>query len=334
VIQWIHLKGGTDTKTFVAGGTGFIGTHVVRRLIQAGHEPHCLVRATSNTRELERVGVAVFTGDVTDKASLLEGMDGCDWVVNLANIYSWWEPDRRIYGDTNIGGTRNVMECALETDVSKVVHVSTAYVYGKPATCPFTEETPVGPVRPSEYSRTKYAGELIAWQLCRERGLPLVMIYPGVVLGAGDPKPTGRYIEGFVTGHRSPMAYTEAVHTFVYVGDVAKAIVLALEKEDNIGEKYLVGKHRLSIQEFSELLSDISRAALPARVPGAVAILICTLDTWWADLTKKPPKLTAMDYLRVIRDGCRFDGSKAERELGLTYAPIRDILEEAIESFR
>ncbi len=321
-------------RTFVTGSTGFIGTHVVRRLIQSGHEPHCLVRATSNTTELESMGATLVTGDVTDKASLLEGMGGCDWVVHLANIYSFWEPDKRVYRDVNVEGTRNVMECALEADVSKVVHASTAYVYGKPATIPFTEETLVGPTRPSEYTRTKYAGELIAWQLHEDRGLPLVMIYPGIVMGVGDPRLTGRYIRRFLSGRVPRIAFTEAVHTYVHVRDVAEAIVLALEKEGNIGEKYLVGKHQLSVQELNELISGISGVALPSTAPGAVAILRSTLATWSADLTKKPPRIAPIDYMREIRDGCRFDGSKAERGLGLTYAPIRDTLEEAIESLK
>jgi dihydroflavonol-4-reductase len=318
-------------KTLVTGGTGFIGTYLVRRLIQRGHQARCLVRATSHTSELETMGAALVTGDVSDKASLLEGMGGCEWVVNLANIYSWWEPDRRIYSKINVQGTRNVMECALEAGAAKVVHVSTASVYGKPATSPFSEGTPVGPVRPSEYSRTKYAGELVAWQLHEERGLPLVVIYPGAVLGPGDRKPSGRYIQSFLAGQVRYIAFAEAVHTFVYVGDVAEAIVLALEKEDNIGEKYLVGKEQLSNGEFNELISEISGVALPTTAPDAVTMLTCTVASWWADLTKKPPKVEAIDHIRVLRDGCRFDGGKAERELGLTYTPIRKALEEAID---
>jgi dihydroflavonol-4-reductase len=321
-------------KTFVTGGTGFIGTRVVRRLIQRGHEPHCLVRTTSDTAELERMAATLVTGDVTDRASVLEGMSGCDWVVNLANVYSWWEPDKRVYRTVNVEGTRNVMECALETDMAKVVHVSTAYVYGKPATSPFTEETPVGPVRRSAYTRTKYAGDLIAWQLHGERGLPLVMLYPGTVLGAGDPKLTGRYLRRFLSGSVPRIAFTEAVHTYVHVRDVAEAIVLALEKEDNIGEKYLVGKYQLSIKAFNALISEISGAALPPTAPGPVTLLTSTLATWRADVTKEHPRLAPVDYFRVIRDGCAFDGSKAEEELGLTYTPIRDTLTEAIDALR
>ena len=152
-------------KTFITGATGFIGTHLVKRLAQTEHKLFCLVRKTSNLNRLKELGVTLIMGDVTDNDSLLEGMRGCDWVINLANIYSFWEPNKQIYSEVNIDGTRNVMECVLETGVSKVVHISTAGIYGKPAECPFTEESPVGPVRFSEYFRTKYEGDLIAWEL-------------------------------------------------------------------------------------------------------------------------------------------------------------------------
>ena len=317
-------------KTFVTGGTGFIGTYVVRQLLERGHEPICLVRPTSETAELDSLGIPLVHGDVTNADSFLAALGECDWVVHLANLYSWWEPNPQLYHAVNIAGTQKVMACALETQVSKVIHVSTAYVYGKPATSPFTEETPVGPTRPSAYTRTKYQGELLAWQMYIEKGLPLVIVYPGVVLGAGDPKPTGRYIQRFLAGQVPRIAFTTAIHTYVHVADVAEAIVCALEKPDNIGEKYLVGKHQLSIQAFNELISEISGAAVPRTAPGIVSLLMATFQTWRADLTKQPPKLAPVDYLRVIRDGCAFDGSKAENELGLTYTPIYNTLQKAI----
>jgi len=319
-------------RIFVTGGTGFIGSHVVKRLVQKDHEPICLVRSTSNTTELEKMGVGLVTGDVTNKDSLAECMVGCDWVVNLANIYSWWVPDKRIYTKVNVEGTRNVMECALETGISKVVHISTAYVYGKPETLPFTEETPVGSVRPSEYTRTKYEGDLVAFQLYEKRGLPLVIIYPGTVVGTGDPKSIGRYIRRFLADRVPNTAFPNAVHTYVYVGDVAEAIVLALEKEHNLGEKYLIGKYHLSNLELAELLSDLSGVSIPPKTPGAISLLVSAVISLLADLTNRPPSLPPLDYMRVIRDGCVFDGSKAEQEMGLEYTPIHDILKEAVES--
>jgi dihydroflavonol-4-reductase len=156
-------------------------------------------------------------GDVTDKDSLLKGMQGCDWVINLANLYSFWEPDRKIYTKVNIEGTRNIMESALEKGISKVVHISTAGIFGKPADCPFTEDSTVGPVQFSEYFRTKYEGDLIVWELYEKKKLPVVMVYPGAVLGPGDPKATGKYIKDLMGRKLPATVFNDAIMTFVHV---------------------------------------------------------------------------------------------------------------------
>jgi len=323
-------------KTFITGATGFIGTHLVKRLAQTEHKLFCLVRKTSNLSRLKELGVTLIMGDVTDNDSLLEGMRGCDWVINLANIYSFWEPNKQIYSDVNIDGTRNVMECVLETGVSKVVHISTAGIYGKPAECPFTEESPVGPARFSEYFRTKYEGDLIAWELYQKKGLPLVMIYPVGVLGPGDPKATGQYIQNLIHRRLPATVFDHSIFTFVHVRDVAEAIVRAAEKENNLGEKYLVGKHELSWRKINQMVSEISGVPLPKlRLPDSLAMLNARLLTWLANLIKKPPMWgMAIDQIRTMKEGARADGSKAERELGITYTPIRVALEEAIASYQ
>lgn len=80
-------------------------------------------------------------GDVIDRGSILPGMRRCDWVFHLAGLYSFWEPSNRVFKAINVDGTRYVMECALETNVAMVVHVSTVGIYGKAADCSFTEES-------------------------------------------------------------------------------------------------------------------------------------------------------------------------------------------------
>lgn len=323
-------------KVFVTGATGFIGTHVVRQLSQTDHKYWCLVRNTSKAQELEKLGARLVTGDVTDKDSLYPGMKGCDWVINLANLYSFWEPDKRIYRKVNVDGTRNIMECALETAVSKVIHVSTGGIYGKPTDCPFNEESTVGPARFSEYFRTKYEGDQIAWNFHKEKELPLVMIYPAAVLGPGDPKATGKYIQDLIHRRMPATVLHDSVLTWVHVRDVAEAILNAAEKETNIGEKYLVGKHQMSIKEFNELVSEVSGIPLPKIcLPDFMVTLSSILLTWLANLTRKaPPWGMSQDQIRTMREGFRIDGSKVERELGVRYSPIREAIEEAIESFR
>jgi dihydroflavonol-4-reductase len=323
-------------KTFITGGTGFIGTYLVRRMAQTEHEMVCLVRKTSGVSTLEEVGATLVTGDVTDKNSLLEGMKGCEAVLHLASIYTFWAPDRRVYSAINVSGTRNVMEAALETGVSKVVHVSSNVSYGKPDDLPFTEESPAGPVRFSEYAETKYQGDLIAWELYRTKGLPLVMVCPGVALGRGDVKASGRYIQDLIFRRMPVTVFHKTVLTWVHVQDVAEAIVRALEKEGNIGQKYLVGREHLSFRELNQMIGDISGVPLPRfHLPDSVVTFNAALLTALADLIKKPPIWgMSRDQISMMREGFVFDGSKAERELGITYTPVRVALEEAIASYR
>ena len=159
-------------RVFVTGGTGFVGKPTIRRLVEGGHEVRCLVRRTSRTSEVEALGCELTQGDVTDKASVIAGMEGCEWVVNLANVYSFWEPDRSTYRRVNVKGTRNVMEAALEVGVSKVAHVSTLVVWGNTPDAPFTEESPLGTERFTEYARSKHEGDEVVWELYRQRGCP------------------------------------------------------------------------------------------------------------------------------------------------------------------
>ncbi len=182
-------------KIFITGATGFIGLHLIQALDGKGHYIKCLVRKTSDVKNLSKHNCELVYGDVTDKASILKGMNGCDWVVNLANIYSMWEPDPSVYSKVNIEGTRNVMESALEANVKKIVHISTVAIFGNSTDCQITEKTKPGTKRFSEYAESKYQGDKIAWKLYEKKQLPLVVLYPGAVLGPGDSKATGQYIQ-------------------------------------------------------------------------------------------------------------------------------------------
>jgi dihydroflavonol-4-reductase len=323
-------------KVFVTGGTGFVGKPTVVRLVEGGHEVRCLVRSTSRTDALEELGCELVYGDVTDKASVLEGTRGCEWVVHLANVYSFWEPDKGVYRRVNVEGTRNVMEAALEAGVSKVAHVSTLLVWGNTPDSPFDEESPVGTRRFTEYARSKHEGDEIVWKLYRQEGLPVVVLYPGAVLGAGDPKATGQYVRDLIERRVPARVFEDSAFTYVHLDDVAEAIVRALEKEDNLGEKYLIGKHTLTTGELTRMVSGISGVPLlKRRLPDPVIMAGAALMTKVADLTGRPPLSgISTDQMRNVKEGAVFDGSKSERELGLRYTPIREAIEEEVASHR
>jgi len=321
-------------KAFVTGATGFVGTETVKRLQAGGHAVRCLVRPDSRVEGLRRMGLELATGDLGDRASLLEGMSGCDRVINIAAAYSFWVPRKRTYAEVNVAGTRNVMECALEAGVAKVIHVSSLVVYGKPKDRPFTERSEVGPQRFSEYARTKYAGDLVAWELHASRGLPLVVVYPGAILGPDDPKATGEYIRNLVRRRLPATVFDDSPFPWVHVRDVAEILVRAAERQDNAGEKYFAVGENLTFGEINELIGEISGVAPPRlRLPAGLAILTARLLTALSGLTRRPPPWgMATDQMRTMREGGNADGGKAARELGITYTPIRTAVEEAVAS--
>lgn len=320
---------------FITGATGFIGTHFIRRIARGQHRLRCLARPASRTETLREVGAEVVVGDVTNRQSLADGMRGCDWVVNLANFFEFWAPGHRVYHDVNVAGTRNVMETAIAEKVSKVVHVSTVAVYGN-AKWPITEASELGIQCPSEYARTKRAGDEIAWELYRKGNLPLVVIYPAGVLGPDDDKAAGRYVSNLVRGKMPAQILTRRVFPWVDVRDVAEAIARALEKDGNIGEKYLLAAENLTFGDFNRTLAELSGMKLPGMtLPDSVTVGLAYAATGLANLTKKPPMLDlAIDQILMMKQGFQADGTRAARELGFSYTPIRLALQDEVRSVR
>jgi len=320
-------------KIFITGGTGFIGTSFIKKLAQTEHELHCLARETSNTEHLKNAGAKILIGDITDREILLQGMDGCDWVVHMASSFEFWVPDNKVFARVNITGTRYVMESALAKKISKVVYVSTAGIFGNTG-WPVTEESAPGDERASKYVATKYEGDLIAWDLYREKNLPLVVIYPSAVLGAGDPKAAGRYVRNMALGRMPAQVLTDAYFSFVYVQDVANAIVKALEKENNIGEKYIISAENLTWGEINRMIAGISGIKSPMiKLPNGMTMFTAHILTGIANLIKKPPLWDmSVDQIKLMSQGFKLDGQKAEKELGIKYTPVEKALEEAIQS--
>jgi dihydroflavonol-4-reductase len=322
-------------KIFITGGTGFIGTHLVECLSETGHELWCLARETSQTQGLQASGARIIIGDINDKESLTRGMQGCDWLVHLASSFEFWVPDQRVYHAVNVVGVRNIMESALETAIQKVVHISTAAVYGN-APWPITEESHFGLYLPSRYAQTKHEGDMIAWHLYEEKGLPLVVIYPSAVMGANDPKAAGRYVKKFALGRMPAQVLVNTLFSFVHVIDVCEAIVRALEKEDNVGEKYLVSSCNMTWGELNQLICEAAGSRPPfLRLPDTITMLGAYLLTGIANLIKRPPLLDlSVDQIRLMKQGFQLDGSKVERELGLVYTPIQEAVAESVSSLR
>lgn len=321
-------------KVLVTGGTGFIGKFVLLRLKEAGHSIRCLVRKTTDTTIPEKVGAELITGDVTDRSSVKQAVSGIDSVIHLANIYDFWIPHKKDYYAVNVEGTRNVLEESLDANINKIIHISTLGVYGVPNEKPYTENSSPANNRTSLYFDTKYQGDSIAWKLHHEKNLPLVVIYPGGVTGPGDNKSSGRYLYNMVKGKMPAQAFLNSVFTWVDVRDVAEVIVRALEKNDNIGEKYFAGAEMLTFAEFNRLISSASGVSLPRiKMPGWMAMMSAAGLTFLADIFKFQPVFgMSIDQMRTMKFGFSADCSKVIRELDIHYISISKSVEEAITS--
>lgn len=318
-------------RIFITGGSGFVGRSLVQRLAETEHELVCLARQRSDTSHMELAGATVVRGDVTDPASLAAGMRGCQWVVHLASLFEFWVPDPSRYEEVNVTGTRNVLEAALAAGASKVAHVSTGAVWGD-ASWPITEASQPGPHCAGAYACSKRAADRVAQDIATTHGLPLVTIYPGAVVGQGDPKAAGRYLQRLVHGRMPAQVLTDHMFSWVDVRDVAEAIVRALEKDDNLGERYLVAAENRSFGDINRMVSEISGTRLPwLTLPDPVTSLGARLLTLVADTFRRPPLLDlAADQVALMRQGFAIDGSKATRELGLEYRPLRESLKEVV----
>lgn len=324
----------TPQKTvIVTGATGFIGSSLVPRLLQRGHAVRALVRQPDRAGHLRSLGVHLVRGDVTQPESLPEAMQGADWLVHLANHYSLHERDEGVYDRVNVEGNRNVMQAALDAGLRKVVHVSSGVSYGVSPDQPLREDSRVGP-HPTGYWRTKHAGDEVVWAFHR-RGLPVVVLYPGGVLGPGDPNATGLWIRRLVQQRQVVRVFERSGFTFVHVNDVAEAIVRAAERTGNEGQRYLIGEEYLTNRAFVDLVADVSGrpkppVVLPDRIAHATGALMSALERW----TGLPPMMGfSASSARHLAAGFRFGSRKARDELGLSYTPVRQAVREDIATF-
>ena len=321
-------------QIFITGATGFIGCYLVRCLTAAGHHLRCLVRSTSDTQLLTECGAELIVGDVQNADTWRSAIVGCDAVVHLANLYSFWQRDKHVLEQINVDGTRLVMEAALAAKVQRVIHVSSVVVFGKPKRLPFNEQTVLGEKRFSAYARTKYAGDRIAWKLHKDKGLPLTVLYPAGVLGVGDSQASGRYIRDILERRLPLQVFPETVMNWVDVRDVVQAIKQVLALEDINGEEYILAGQAVSMRYFNALISELGNVSLPRlTMPSWLAMPSAYALTALASLTGRAPLWgMAVDSMRTLQEGIYADGSKAERELGLQYRSLRQTLEDTIEA--
>ena len=321
--------------TVVTGGTGFVGAAVVRHLVAARHRVRVLARPESDRRLLADLPVEIVEGDLTDAASLPRLLLGCGWLFHVAAFYSLWAVDRRLFYETNLEGTRCILQAAAEAGVRRVVYTSTVGALGIPESGGVgTEETPVSLAEMvGDYKRSKFLAEEVARTFAR-RGLPIVIVNPSTPVGPGDvkPTPTGQMIVDFLRGRM--WAYLPTGLNLVDVDDVAEGHLLAAER-GRVGQRYILGCRNLTLREIFELLGQITGIRPPhLKVTAGLILPLARLSEWVADhITGRPP-LIPVDAVRMGRKMMFLDAGTAVRELGLPQSPVEEALARAVHWFR
>lgn len=317
---------------FVTGATGLIGTHVVKQLVNEGHDVTALTRTRSNADHLPDE-VIVVEGDITDKGSMREPMTGVDGVFHIA---AWFfvgpgpreaEKAERI----NVEGTRNVLELMDELDIPKGVYTSTVGVY--PGTSGETLDESVDPECPTyaEYFRTKWRAHFEVAKPMMEDGLPLVIVQPGGVYGPHDKLyGSGRAVfRDYLTGDL-PMIPRDWALPMDHAGDIARAHIRAMEVGE-IGEEYIVASEARTMPEVLDCIEEITGIPAPRTVPDAVFSGLATVMRGVEHFITPPEGLEA-ELLEFLA-GRQFviDNTKAQRELDLEFRSLEDGMRDYLE---
>ena len=315
-------------RTLVTGATGFIGSHVARLLVQRGDDVVATVRAGSRLERLEGIAVSAVRADILDRRAVRRAMRGVDRVFHIAGTTDL-RADRARLDSIVVEGTQIVLEESLRAGVERVVYTSSAGAIGPARSGRSADETT--PWRAGRYSipylDAMHEAEAVALRLVG-RGLPLVIVNPAHVLGAGDPgRSSTTLVRRFL--RRQIPAYVEGTLNVVAVQDVARGHLLADER-GRIGERYILGNRNFTMTRLFADLGRLSGVQPPAlKLPVEVAMAIAT-----AGQRLGQTGLPAPVEVRAASLNWSFSSRKAKRELGWRTSPHEDCLEETIAWYR
>ncbi len=316
-------------KYFVTGATGFIGGHVARQLISAGHQVTALVRHPANAQDLTKHGIQFAPGDITDKESMRAPMTNADGVFHLAAWYKVGARDKSAAAKINVGGTRNVLELMRDLGIPKGVYTSTLAVNSDTHGQIVDESYRFNGTHLSEYDLTKWRAHYEVALSMIQAGLPLVIVQPGVNYGPGDTSAIGNALRDYLRG-RLPLVPDQVAYCWAHVEDTARGHILAMEK-GRAGESYIIAGPPCTLVDALQLAEQITGIKAP-RMKGSPGMLRMMAGVMGVVEKLAPvPENFASETLRVSA-GATYLGSsaKAERELGFKARPLAEGLRETL----
>jgi len=315
--------------TLVTGAAGFLGSHVARQLVSRGEVVRVLMRPTSTNRAITDLPLEYITGDLRDPASLDRAMSGVQRVFHVAADYRLWARRSKEIYDSNVGGTKNILEAARKAGVEQFIYTSTVATLAvdrpelrnEGTNAKFDEMV-------GHYKRSKWLAEKEVLDAAK-KGFPAIVAMPTTPVGPGDwkPTPTGKIILDFLNG-KMP-GYVETGLNFVGVEECAAGHLLVAEK-GKVGERYLLGGENLTLKQLLDTLAKITGLPAPRmKIPHGLALGVAYASTAFSRLIGKEPQIP-VEGVKIARHMMFVDCTRAQRELGFQAGPVAAALERAV----
>ena len=319
----------------VTGGTGFLGSYIIKQLVEKGYNVRALRRSNKlpfwiAKEILEKV--EWVEGDVLDVIALENAMNGVDTIIHSAAIVSFATKDRKEMYQVNVEGTANVVNIALEKNVRRLVHISSVAALGRTANGGHVneekkwEESKVN----THYAKSKFKAELQVWRGISE-GLEAVILNPSTILGYGDWHSSSCAI--FKSVHNGFNWYTPGINGFVDVEDVAKAAILLMESTIN-EQRFIVNGDSWTFKKLQDTIADGFAKKRPARKTTPFLLGVAwRMEKLKSLFTRKKPLLTK-ESARVAQSQTWFENDKILKALqGFSFTPLEETIKKACEKY-
>ncbi|QJW89589.1 NAD-dependent epimerase/dehydratase family protein [Spirosoma taeanense] len=328
-------------QVFITGATGFIGSHIARRYLDAGYLVSTLKRPDASYGMLTDVASRLtwYEGDVLDIPSLETAIQPNSDVIHAAAVVSFVPKDRLLMENVNVEGTANVVNVCLNRGVRKLGYVSSVASLGRSAA---KGAKPGGPIvitetqkwedspNNSAYAKTKYRAELEVWRGVAE-GLNAIMVCPSIVLGAGDWSRSSLQLIKYV--HDEKPFYPAGLVNYVDVLDVADALYQLMQSEVT-AERFIVNGGTIPYRSLLEqIAAALGKRPPTRRVSPTLTRLLWPLEAARAWLTGKAPLITR-ETARSASSSYQYDGRRIEQVLGFQYRPLNETLRRVADAFR
>lgn len=318
----------------ITGGTGFIGIPLVKKLQSLGHNLKLLIRESSNTTPFEGLkNIKYINGDVRDNEILYKAAENINLIYHLAAYTKMWAKDKSIIEDTNVKGTENIAQIALEKNI-RLIYISSFIALGG---------TPIDPVDETyesedglylDYAKTKFQAKKLIKDLIN-KNLNATIFYPGITYGPGDFNIFGQIILD-ITARKflGCPGKGDNIGSFVYVNDIVDGVVSVIDRNDLKGEDFILGGINVKFKDWLDLIAEIAgNKKNPRHFPMSFAKLYALLCELKTKLTKKMP-YTNRSTVKMINHNWSYSSEKAIEKLGYKITPLREGLEETIKWYK